>query len=167
VNIFFEELVAITTVSTDPQILYKIVVMWNRVAGISSVRDILVSQPSIGLPTASHLLHCCLAQVASSPLLLPSQLHLNSTFSRCTQTNTHLMENLEELVEDFKTEPVVDQHVKEILSNLAVTTPSPSSPSGGSRGKSGADTFKNSSSAVVMSAEERWIHLPLSLSLHR
>jgi len=64
VSLFFEELVAITTVSNDPQILYKIVSMWNRVASINSVRDILVSQPSIGLPIASHLLQCCLTQVS-------------------------------------------------------------------------------------------------------
>eukprot|EP01036_Dinobryon_divergens_P024118 gene24118-32535_t len=125
VKVFFDELVAITSVSSDPQVLIKIVSMWNRVVSISSVRDALVGQPAIGLPTASHLLQCCL-----------------------TQTNAQLLENLDELIDDFKTEPVVDQHTKEILNNLSAAS------SAGSNGKSGGRGNADNSKAAAISAEE-------------
>ena len=75
-KVFFDELVAITSVSTDPQVLIKIVSMWNRVVSISSVRDALVGQPAIGLPTASHLLQCCLAQVCTLGMHVYVYVHL-------------------------------------------------------------------------------------------
>ena len=96
ITLFFEEMVSLTTVTMDPQILIKIVSLWNRVISITSVKDVLICQPSITLPTASHLLQSCL-----------------------TQINKELGDNIEELISDIRSEPVVDQHLKEVSSNLS------------------------------------------------
>ena len=115
-KLFFDELVAITAVSTDPLVLIKIVSMWNRVVGITSVKDALVGQPAIGLPTASHLLQCCLTQVHMQYTYIQYMGWSFNNGNRMLQTNAQLLENLDELIEDFKTEPVVDQHTK-VLGN--------------------------------------------------
>ena len=66
------------------------------------------------------------------------------------KTNSHLLDNLDEMAEDLKTEPVVDQHMKEILSNLSTSLQSSST----SKGKS-SSSDPSSKAQAVLSAEER------------
>eukprot|EP01038_Epipyxis_sp_PR26KG_P009793 gene9793-13175_t len=95
VTVFFEELVAMTTMSSEPQILNKIVSVWNRVVNLEAVKEMLLTQSSVCLSITSHLLQ-----------------------SSLIQTNSHLETCIEELIEDFHVDPLVDPHIKELVMHL-------------------------------------------------
>eukprot|EP01032_Pedospumella_encystans_P016148 gene16148-18434_t len=92
---FFEELVATTTGTQEPELLSRIVTVWNRVLHMGSVRDSLFTQPSLCVNMASHLLQCCL----------------------CT-SNSIMHDSMDELIEDMTIDPLVDPHMRSILSHI-------------------------------------------------
>lgn len=95
VLMFFEELVAITTCTMEPEILSKIVCVWNRVIALGSVKDTLLLQTPLCLSIVSHLLQSCLLQ-----------------------TNVYLADSSDELVEDLAVDTLVDPHIRNVLSHI-------------------------------------------------
>ncbi len=95
---FFDELVAITLVSTDPDVLCKVVAVWNRIMNLDNVKVMVIdNMTAVIVPILSHLLQACL-----------------------THSNPHMADNIDELIEDLKIEVLVDPHVKEVLSNTSM-----------------------------------------------
>ena len=92
---FFEELVATTTGTQEPELLSRIVAVWNRVLHMGSVRESLFTQPALCVNMVSHLLQCCL----------------------CT-SNSFMYDAIDELIEDMESDPLVDPHMRSILSHI-------------------------------------------------
>ena len=92
---FFEELVATTTGTQEPELLSRMVTVWNRVLHMGSVRDSLFTQPALCVNMVSHLLQCCL----------------------CT-SNSFMYDAMDELIEDMDSNPLVDPHMRSILSHI-------------------------------------------------
>lgn len=92
---FFEELVATTTGTQEPELLSRIVTVWNRVLHMGSVRDSLFTQPALCVNMASHLLQCCLCS-----------------------SNSNMHDTMDELIEDMTIDPLVDPHMRSILSHI-------------------------------------------------
>lgn len=95
VLLFFEELVAVTTCTMEPEILAKIVSVWIRVLSLGSVKDTLLLQTPLCLSIVSHLLQSCLQQ-----------------------TNAFLSDSVDELIEDLAVDTLVDPHMRNILSHI-------------------------------------------------
>jgi hypothetical protein len=93
---FFEELVALTTSSMDPQLLHKLVKVWRRLVSIAQVKESILCQQSVCVSVVSHLL--------SASLL---------------QSNPHLHENMEEMLDALTVNVYVDAHVREILCKIS------------------------------------------------
>lgn len=92
---FFEELVATTTSTQEPELLSRIVLVWNRVLYMGSVRDTLLTQSTLCVNMVSHLLQCCLCS-----------------------SNSNMYDSIDELIEDVTIDTLVDPHMRSILSHI-------------------------------------------------
>lgn len=95
IQLFFEELVALTTSTNEPDLLGRVVSTWNRVLSLQLVKEVMLNQSAICLNMVSHLLSSCLVQM-----------------------NTHLQDDLEEIIEETAIDPLVDPHFRSMLSHL-------------------------------------------------
>lgn len=119
---FFNELVVLTTSSMDPRLLLKTVQVWRRLVTITHVKESILSQQSVCVTIVSHLLSACLIQ-----------------------SNPHLQENMDEILESLHADVYVDMHSKEIMQKVSPLLP---------HGQGSTNTAGNSNRAQISSAEE-------------
>lgn len=93
---FFNELVVLTTSSMDPRLLLKTVQVWRRLVTIAHVKESILSQQSVCVTIVSHLLSACLIQ-----------------------SNPHLQENMDEILESLHADVYVDTHSKEMMGKVS------------------------------------------------
>lgn len=85
----------LTTISTDPEVLSKVVAVWNGIMTLDNVKVmVLENMQAVIVPILAHLIRACL-----------------------TQSNSDMGDHIEDLIEDLKIDVLVDPHIKEILFN--------------------------------------------------
>jgi hypothetical protein len=97
VQLFLEELVASTSSTMEPEVLHKVVTVWNRVLSLGSVKEALITRPQLCVSMVAHLLQSALLQ-----------------------TNASLRDAADELVEDLRVDLMADPHVRSVLSHICV-----------------------------------------------
>jgi len=125
---FFEELVATTTGTSEPELLSRIVAVWNRVLHMGSVRDSLITQTTLCVNMVSHLLQCCLCS-----------------------SNSSMHDSMDELIEDMTLDPLVDPHMRNILSHICDY---PRANSSGANTNTNKSNISGNNGSTVLGAEE-------------
>lgn len=128
---FFEELVATTTGTQEPEILSRIVTVWNRVLYMGSVKDSLLTQSSLCVNMVSHLLQCCLCS-----------------------SNSNMHDSVEELIEDMTIDPLVDPHIRSILSHICDYPRTNTTTSNTANNNNNNNSSNSHNATAVLSAEE-------------
>jgi hypothetical protein len=81
----------------EPEVLHKVVTVWNRVLSLGSVKEALLLRPQLCVSMVAHLLQSALLQ-----------------------TNAALSDAADELVEDLRVDLLADPHLRSVLSHICV-----------------------------------------------